>query len=119
MIFKVTRTDLENNEKPCRRAKEFRFPFGQKEVLLWVVDIETIDELLDFVAETGAVIIPKNADRFPRLEIANYNVRAIERGLKDIKKLLIEGYETDEEMDNMYDKVMSRVYDLLELLEEG
>ena len=64
MEFVITRTSLWNNKKPCEEAYQ--------EDDIWKVKIESLENLVKFQEKYGEIIITKDFNGNPEIEIYDY-----------------------------------------------
>ena len=57
MKYIVRRASVWGNVKPCEEAKEEYIPYKDSKTKVWMVEIETIEELMNFQQKYGDIII--------------------------------------------------------------
>ena len=57
MKFIVTRTSMWSEKSPCEEAKRDSIVEGDKTYDVWSIEINTIEELIDFADKHGDIII--------------------------------------------------------------
>ncbi|MEN6296989.1 MAG: hypothetical protein ABFC92_03460 [Rectinema sp.] len=72
MKFLVKRTSFWDNKKPCDEAKEEDVKLWGESTEAWVIEISSLEELLDFVNKYGDLIISTGATE-PTFKIEIYD----------------------------------------------
>ena len=57
MKFIISRASQWRNEQPCEEAKEEEFVYGDIILKRWVIEINSLDEIMNFKSKYGDIVI--------------------------------------------------------------